>query len=77
MNTNSRENHNRFGGKTDLATREIRTCTICGAKFSATASSGFCPMCMLRKALAGEIESAESSSEDTVKPKARTVRAAL
>jgi hypothetical protein len=29
----------------------------------------FCPVCMLRKALAGEVESGESSvSEDTVSP---------
>jgi hypothetical protein len=28
----------------------------------------FCPVCMLRKALAGGVESGGSSSEDTVKP---------
>ena len=28
----------------------------------------FCPVCMLRKALAGGVESGESSFEDTVKP---------
>jgi serine/threonine protein kinase len=28
----------------------------------------FCPVCMLRKALAGGVESGESSSEDTIKP---------
>jgi hypothetical protein len=28
----------------------------------------FCPVCMLQKALAGGVESGESSSEDTVKP---------
>ena len=28
----------------------------------------FCPVCMLRKALADGVESGESSSEDTLKP---------
>jgi hypothetical protein len=28
----------------------------------------FCPVCMLRKGLAGGIESGESSTEDTLKP---------
>src|SRR5271165_5186736 len=69
MNTNSRDSHNKPGRPADLAAREIRACSVCGAKFSATRNSEFCPMCMLRKALAGGVESGESSaSEDTVKP---------
>jgi hypothetical protein len=28
----------------------------------------FCPVCMLRKALADGVESGESASEDTIKP---------
>src|SRR5271166_1247149 len=44
-----------------------RTCPICGNEFSGAME--FCPVCMLRKALAGEVESGESSvSEDAVKP---------
>ncbi len=50
----------------DLGAREIRTCQICGAKFSATGEHEFCPVCMLHKALAGGGESSESLSEDTV-----------
>ena len=44
-----------------------RTCPSCGNEFSGALE--FCPICMLRKALAGGVESGESSvSEDTVKP---------
>ena len=69
MNSNSLDSPNKPSRQADLATREIRACSVCGAKFSATRNSEFCPMCMLRKALAGGVESGESSaSEDTVKP---------
>ena len=43
-----------------------RTCPICGNEFSGAME--FCPVCMLRKALAGEVESGESSSEDSRTP---------
>src|SRR5258705_518864 len=44
-----------------------RTCSICGNEFSGAME--FCPVCMLRKALAAGVQSGESSaSEDTVKP---------
>src|SRR5258707_10894558 len=43
-----------------------RTCPSCGNEFSGAME--FCPVCMLRKALAGGVESGESSSEDTGKP---------
>jgi Protein kinase domain len=44
-----------------------RICPSCGNEFSGTME--FCPVCVLRKALADGIESAESSAaEDTVKP---------
>ena len=68
MKTNSRNSHNKSGKKADLAAREIRACTVCGARFSAIADSESCPMCMLRQALARGVESSESSSEDTAKP---------
>ena len=68
MKTNSRNSHNKSGKKADLAAREIRTCTVCGARFSAIADSESCPICMLRQALPGGVESSESCSEDTVKP---------
>src|SRR5271155_3486380 len=44
-----------------------RTCSICGNEFSGAME--FCPVCMLRNALACGVESGESSaSEDTVEP---------
>src|SRR5271157_5644158 len=45
---------------------ERRACPSCGNEFSGAME--FCPVCMLRKALAGGVESDESSSEDTGKP---------
>ena len=50
-----------------MSTEPQRTCSICGNEISGTME--FCPVCMLRKALAGGVESGESSaSEDAVKP---------
>jgi tetratricopeptide (TPR) repeat protein len=68
MKTNSRNSHHRPGKKADLAAREMRACTVCGARFSALADNQSCPICMLRQALASGVESSESCSEDTVKP---------
>ncbi len=46
-----------------------RTCPSCGNEISGAME--FCPVCMLRKGLAGGIESGESSaSEDAIKPTA-------
>ena len=42
---------------------ERRICPSCGNEFSGAVE--FCPVCMLRKALAGGVESGESSSEQT------------
>ena len=50
-----------------MSTEPQRTCSICGNEFSEAME--FCPVCMFRKALAGGIESGESSvPEDTIKP---------
>ena len=50
-----------------MKTEPQRTCPSCGNEFSGAME--FCPVCMLRKALAGGVESGESSaSEDAVKP---------
>jgi hypothetical protein len=44
-----------------------RICPSCGNEFSGAVE--FCPVCMLRQALAGGVESGESSaSEEAVKP---------
>ena len=49
-----------------MKTEPQRTCPSCGNEFSGAVE--FCPVCMLRKGLAGGVESGESSTEDTVKP---------
>ena len=43
-----------------------RTCPACDSEFSGAME--FCPVCILRKALADGVESGESSSEDILKP---------
>jgi serine/threonine protein kinase len=49
-----------------MNTEPQRTCPSCGNEFSGAME--FCPICMLRKALADGVESGKSSCEDTVKP---------
>jgi Protein kinase domain len=50
-----------------MSTKIQRTCPSCGSELSGAAE--FCPVCLLRKALAGGAESGESSaSEEAVKP---------
>jgi hypothetical protein len=48
-----------------------RTCPSCGNELSGAME--FCPVCMLRKGLAGGIESGESSFEEPVKPTPKRV----
>jgi serine/threonine protein kinase len=40
--------------KARLAEREIRTCPVCGTKFSTTTKSVACPVCILRGVVTGE-----------------------
>ena len=49
-----------------MSTESQRTCPSCGNAFSG--AMDFCPVCILRKALASGIESGESSSGDTLEP---------
>src|SRR5271165_3106592 len=50
-----------------MSTQPQRTCPSCGNELSGAME--FCPVCMLRKGLAGWVESGESStSENTVRP---------
>jgi hypothetical protein len=50
-----------------MSTEPKRTCPNCGNEFSGEME--FCPVCVLRKALADGVESNESSvAEDTLKP---------
>jgi serine/threonine protein kinase len=49
-----------------MSTELQRTCPSCGNEFSGAVE--FCPVCMLRKALAGEVECSESFAEDAVVP---------
>ena len=48
-----------------MKTELQRTCPSCGNQFSG--AMGFCPVCMLRKGLAGGVESGESVTENTVR----------
>jgi hypothetical protein len=49
-----------------MKTEPQRTCPSCGNELSGGIE--FCPVCMLRQALSGGVESGESSaSEDTIK----------
>jgi serine/threonine protein kinase len=50
-----------------MSTQPQRTCPSCGNELSG--ATEFCPVCMLRKGLAGGVESGESSaSEEAVRP---------
>src|SRR6202140_2516069 len=49
-----------------MSTQPQRTCPSCGNEVSGTLE--FCPVCMLRKGLAGGVESGESSLQETVRP---------
>jgi tetratricopeptide (TPR) repeat protein len=51
--------------------REIRSCPICGANFSATRENELCPVCLLRDALIGGAESTKSPSEDVTNATAK------
>jgi hypothetical protein len=52
-----------------MSTDALRACQSCGNEFSGALES--CPICMLRKALAGADESGEShGTGETVKPTA-------
>ena len=54
-----------------MKTEDRRVCPSCGNEFSGAME--FCPVCMLHRALAEDVESGESSSEDTAKPKSQGV----
>src|ERR1700757_1766558 len=50
-----------------MKTEPQRTCLSCGNELSGAME--FCPICLLRQGLAGEVESGESfAPEDTLKP---------
>ena len=49
-----------------MKTEPRRTCPSCGNEFSGAME--FCPVCMLRKGLAGGVVSGESSFEEAAKP---------
>src|ERR1700731_4563557 len=51
-----------------MSTQPQRTCSTCGNELSGAME--FCPVCMLRKGLAGGVESGEcSASEETGEPR--------
>ena len=49
-----------------MSAESQRTCPSCGNEFPEAME--FCPVCMLRKGLAGGVESGASSFEETVQP---------
>src|SRR5215469_6328982 len=49
-----------------MSAQAQRTCPSCGNEFSGAME--FCPVCMLRKGLAGGIESGESSFQEAIQP---------
>src|SRR6516165_823905 len=49
-----------------MSTKPQRTCPSCGNEFSGAME--FCPVCLLRKGLAGGAESGKSTLGDTLKP---------
>src|SRR5499425_3195583 len=49
-----------------MSTETKRTCPSCGNEFSGAME--FCPVCMLRRGLAGGVESGESSVAETARP---------
>jgi len=57
------------GNVAGVLEREIRTCPVCGTKFTAIGASGACPVCLLRGASWSESDSSEpgdsASTQDT------------
>ena len=49
-----------------MSAESQRTCPSCGNEFSGAME--FCPVCLLRKGLAGGIESGESSFQEGLQP---------
>ena len=69
MNTTSQRGPDEADGRLgDLGTREIQTCQVCGAKFSAAGDQDYCPVCMLRRADGGGVKPDGSLAGDTVEP---------
>jgi hypothetical protein len=67
VNTDSPEARKSLEASAQMA-RELRTCIVCGAKFSATEENELCPVCLLREALAAAGESSATSSADAANP---------
>src|SRR5262245_15519175 len=71
-NPSSLRSFNRLGRAVrSMKAEPQRTCPSCGNEFSGAME--FCPVCMLRKGLAGGVESEESSFEGAVKPTSERV----
>ena len=65
MNADSRGAHDRTNAPAE-SVREIRSCSICGARFSATAENDFCPICLLRAAAGEAVEPEHAGSAKAV-----------
>jgi serine/threonine protein kinase len=64
MNADLREGLDEPEGDGNLKAGEMRSCKVCGARFSATEESEFCPVCLLQGALAGGTEASEAFVRD-------------
>ncbi|HXL25328.1 MAG TPA: hypothetical protein VN952_01545, partial [Chthoniobacterales bacterium] len=68
MKAEKGDDRDKSGRAMGRAQREVRTCLVCGAKFSVGKESDFCPVCMLRGVLIDE-----SQSTEPLKPGSETI----
>ena len=59
------------GAERKSAPHEARICSVCGTKYFASTDSGFCPVCILRAAAAGETDGGDCFSAPAVKPESQ------
>jgi WD40 repeat protein/serine/threonine protein kinase len=68
MKAEKGDDRDKSGRAMGSAQREVRTCSVCGAKFSVGKESDFCPVCMLRGVLIDK-----SQSTEPLKPGSETI----
>jgi TolB-like protein/tRNA A-37 threonylcarbamoyl transferase component Bud32 len=53
--------------------REVRTCAVCGAKFSSTSENWFCPVCALQSALSKALDPVSDSEPGSAETEAGSI----
>jgi serine/threonine protein kinase/Flp pilus assembly protein TadD len=53
----------------EVRQREVRTCAVCGSKFSSTSETGFCPVCALLRATGRDSAAEPGSAESETAPR--------